>query len=116
MNLEERIKSFALLGETLRKSLNDSFVKNAGTGRDPSLLNTLIDNQHKHNPWFTPENVRRAITAIAEELTEENLIRWTNAYPGLKEQKNPLRVGVIMAGNIPLVRFSRLSFSTYNRK
>jgi hypothetical protein len=65
----------------------------------------LIENQHKNNPWFTSENVRRAITAIAEELTEDTLIKWTNAYPGLKEQKNPLRVGVIMAGNIPLVGF-----------
>ena len=105
MDLEERIKSFALLGETLRKSLNDSFVKNAGTGHDPSLLNSLIDNQHKLNVWFTPENVRRALTAVADELTEENLIRWTNSYPGLNEYIKPSRVGVIMAGNIPLVGF-----------
>ena len=105
MNLEERIKSFALLGEILRNSLNGCFITNEVTGRDRSLLKLLIDNQQKHNPWFTPENVRRAISAIAEELTEENLIRWTNAYPGLKKQKNPLRIGVIMAGNIPLTGF-----------
>lgn len=105
MNLEERIESFVQLGESLRNSLNDGIVTNVGTGREMSLLNTLIDNQHNLNPWFTPENVRRAVTAIAEELTEENLIRWTNAYPGIDEQKKPLRVGVIMAGNIPLVGF-----------
>jgi len=100
MNLEERIKSFARLGEVLRNSLNS--VVN---GRDRSLLNTLIDSQHNQNPWFTPENVRQAVRSIAEELTEENLIRWTGMYPDLKEQKKPLRVGVIMAGNIPLVGF-----------
>jgi Acyl-CoA reductase (LuxC) len=105
MNIEERIKSFALLGETLRNSLNASFVTNVANGCDSSLLNILIDQQQKHNPWFTPENVRMAITAIAEELSEENLTRWTNAYPGLNEQKNPVRVGVIMAGNIPLAGF-----------
>jgi hypothetical protein len=105
MNLEERIKSFAHLGETLRNSLNDNFVTNAGTGRDRSLLNTLVDNQQKNNPWFTPENVRRAITAIAEELTEENLIKWTNAYPRLNGKIKPVRVGIIMAGNIPLAGF-----------
>jgi hypothetical protein len=105
MDLEERIKSFALLGEILRNSLNGGFMTKFETGPDLSLLKTLIDNQYKHNPWFTPENVKRAITAIAEELTEDNLIKWTNAYPGLKEQKNPLRVGVLMAGNIPLVGF-----------
>ena len=106
MNLQERIKSFARLGEVLRNSLNESLVTNSVVnGRDRSLLNTLIDSQHNQNPWFTPENVRQAVRSIAEELTEENLIRWTGMYPDLKEQKKPLRVGVIMAGNIPLVGF-----------
>jgi len=109
MNLEERIKSFALLGEILRDLLNDNdVVKSIGTGRERSLLNTLIDNQQKHNTWFTPENVRRALTAIANELTEENLIKWTNAYPELHKKINPFRVGVIMAGNIPLVGYHDL--------
>jgi hypothetical protein len=105
MDLEERIKSFALLGESLRNSLNNNFVTNGVTGRDRSLLNTLIDNQYKHNAWFTPENVRRAISAIANELNEDNLIRWTDAYPAIHSQITPLKVGVIMAGNIPLVGF-----------
>jgi hypothetical protein len=105
MDLQERIKSFAHLGEILRDSLNDSYVTDIGTSHDRSLLNTLIDTQHKHNPWFTPENVRRSVSAIAEELTLENLIRWTEAYPELREKRNPLKVGVIMAGNIPLAGF-----------
>ena len=101
MNLEERIKSFALLGESLRNALNNS----SGTGHDQLLLNKLIDNQYKINPWFTPENVRKALTAIARELTEENLIKWTDFYPGLTKETNPSKIGVIMAGNIPLVGF-----------
>ena len=105
MNLDERIKSFALLGETLRKSLNISLVNKGGTGHDLSLLNKLIDEQYTHNAWFTPDNVRKAVNAIACELTEENLMKWTNAYPGLQEQQKQLRIGVIMAGNIPLVGF-----------
>jgi hypothetical protein len=105
MDLEERIKSFALLGQTLRNSLNDSSVTNTANGRERSQLNILIENQHNNNPWFTPENVKRAITAIAEELTEENLIKWTNGYPELSKKINPLRVGVIMAGNLPLAGF-----------
>ncbi len=105
MNIEERIKSFALLGETLRESLNNNFDESGGNGRDRSLLRILFDTQENRNPWFTPENVRRAIAAIADELTEENLIKWTNAYNGINDEGNPLRVAVIMAGNIPLVGF-----------
>jgi hypothetical protein len=97
MNLEERIKSFAVLGKTLRSSL-------ATDNWDP-VLQSLIDNQYLHNAWFTPQNVRMAINAIAKELTEENLIKWTDSYPLLREKSSPITVGVIMAGNIPLVGF-----------
>ena len=99
MNLEERIKSFAVLGEILRNSLNGR------TGSYAEQLNALINNQYKRNPWFTPENVRTAVNAIADELSEENLNNWTKAYPELKEERNPLKAGAIMAGNIPLVGF-----------
>jgi hypothetical protein len=103
MDLGERIESFSALGETLRQALNDDSVR---IGRSESLqLNALINNQQLHNPWFTPENVRKALNSIAEELTGENLIRWTSAYPHLNEEIKPVRAGVIMAGNIPLVGF-----------
>jgi hypothetical protein len=105
MDLEERIKSFALLGETLRGSLNNNYDVSVGNGRDRSMLESLINSQVNRNPWFTPENVKRAITAIANELTEENLIRWTSTYNGINDDVIPLRVAVIMAGNIPLVGF-----------
>jgi hypothetical protein len=99
MKLEERINSFAVLGETLRRLLEgNSEVRN-------DSLNRLIENQHIHNPWFTPLNVRKALVSISDELSFENLTRWTNNYPLLKEKTLPLRVGLIMAGNIPLVGF-----------
>ena len=103
MTLEERIKSFAILGETLRSAINDSEPSRLPSGL--SQLDTLILNQSEHNPWFTSENVRMAIANIAKELTQENLRKWTDAYPELNEERKPLRVGVIMAGNIPLVGF-----------
>jgi hypothetical protein len=99
MNLEERIRSFSVLGEILRNALY------GGSGSYSGQINTLIDNQQNVNPWFTPENVRNALKAIANELTGEKLITWTNAYPGLKEITVPVKAGIIMAGNIPLAGF-----------
>jgi len=99
MKLDERIESFALLGETLRKILS---------GREDNFgeeTDHLINNQYKVNPWFTPENVKSAIKAIANELTEENLTAWTDAYPQLREETDSIKVAIIMAGNIPLVGF-----------
>ncbi|MGD0343050.1 MAG: acyl-CoA reductase, partial [Bacteroidales bacterium] len=99
MNLEERIKSFSDLGEILRNSIGRK------GGSYSRHINNLINRQEKLNPWFTPPNIRMAIKAIAEELTSENLTKWTNAYPSLNETINPIQVGVVMAGNIPLVGF-----------
>jgi hypothetical protein len=99
MNLQERIEAFSELGETLRNALEDNKTKYF------SGFNKLIETQHLKNPWFTPENVRMAVRSIADELTFENLTKWTNSYPALNQTYNPINVGVIMAGNIPLVGF-----------
>lgn len=100
MNIEERIRSFTILGEILRDALIE------GNGHDHSLhLNALINSQYQKNPWFTPENVRNAISSIADELTGENLIKWTASYPSLNDKIDSVKVGVIMAGNIPLAGF-----------
>jgi hypothetical protein len=99
MNLEDRIKSFALLGETLREALNNP----SSVYYDD--LNAIVLNQQIINPWFTPENTRMAFRAIANELSLENLVEWTGRYPELNNRRHPLKTGVIMAGNIPLVGF-----------
>jgi hypothetical protein len=99
MDLEERIKSFASFGEILRSALDGK------SGRFTVQLNTLIENQQENNSWFTPENVRYALNAIARELNEENLRKWTDCYPQLRIKSGPVRAGVIMAGNIPLAGF-----------
>jgi hypothetical protein len=99
MDLRERIKSVSSLGAILRNCLDSE------SGSRCDELEKLINNQYKVNPWFTTENVKMALCAIAEELTEDNLVRWTDMYPDLKRNLPSLRAGIIMAGNIPLAGF-----------
>lgn len=99
MNLKERIESFSSLGKTLRESLEEK------DNNKHSGLNEFINNQHLKNEWFTPDNVRMAVRAIAEELTIDNLNKWCSAYPQLTDAVKPINVGVVMAGNIPLAGF-----------
>ena len=94
MNLKNRIEAFSNLGNVLREGINST-----------GPLQSLINSQVSVNPWFTPENVRNAISALGNELTEENLLNWTNAYPELENDKEKRTIGVVMAGNIPLVGF-----------
>lgn len=63
----------------------------------------LILLSQSHNGWYTPENVYFSIQSWAKALTEENLNRWLKPYN--LEKNKPKTVGLILAGNIPLVGF-----------
>ncbi len=57
------------------------------------------------NPWFVEENVRGALTAIAEQmLRPAKLEAWLAKYPA-PAAFVPKNVGIVMAGNIPLAGF-----------
>ncbi len=100
--IDQRIRAFATLGEVMRDGAEG--VTAGDAGRFAVLSETL----HLTNPWFTPDNVRLALSSIGRNLTEPNLHRWLSAYPELQEERQPVTVGVVMAGNIPLVGFHDL--------
>ena len=66
---------------------------------DPENI-AAVDAAYLKNQWFIPRFVWEAIDNWGRELTEENIRRWVDAYPLAKESK---KVGLILAGNIPLV-------------
>lgn len=72
------------------------------TEEEYERLVVLINRQVAHNGWFTPENVRKSVRALGGLLTLEQLSAWTANYG---YSATPKRVGLIMAGNIPLVGF-----------
>lgn len=88
MTKEQRINAFVKLGEQLRLPSEES--------------SQIIQSAQHKNPWYTPQNVERALRAIAENLTIEKLTHWLAPYPDIQSTKT---VGLILAGNIPLVGF-----------
>ncbi|MEZ4788635.1 MAG: acyl-CoA reductase [Flavobacteriales bacterium] len=66
-------------------------------------LDATVRRAHLVNGWFTEENVRHAFLSWGEALQADALQRWVNAYPELNEQREPRTVGLILAGNIPVV-------------
>ena len=105
--LQNEIKSsFIALGKFLNQF---SFEKNT---KDTTVLNNdlfyddfiaLIELSQSHNGWFTPEQVYYSIQSWAEALTESNLTEWLSSYDFSKTTSK--KVGLILAGNIPLVGF-----------
>jgi hypothetical protein len=67
-------------------------------------LLTLINDEKQYNAWFTPESVREAVTAISKMLNQADLTKWLNNYK-FDESKPVKKVGLILAGNIPIVGF-----------
>ncbi|MDR3697500.1 acyl-CoA reductase [Mucilaginibacter sp.] len=70
---------------------------------DENLLET-IETEHHYNAWFTADSVLHAIKAIGVMLNEKDLGLWLDRY-NLDENKPEKKVGLILAGNIPLVGF-----------
>jgi len=61
---------------------------------------------HALNGWFTPEFIETAVRQIANGfLQKEALTAWAGRYAVPEERASPRTVGVVMAGNIPLVGF-----------
>jgi hypothetical protein len=67
-------------------------------------LTQLINTEHIYNAWFTPESVTNAVTSIGKMLNTDDLHTWLNQYD-IGKSIAPKKVGLILAGNIPLVGF-----------
>jgi hypothetical protein len=65
-------------------------------------IEEVVKKQFLLNGWFTDVNIRKSLLAWSELLIEENLNSWLQNYSFAHNSK---RVGIIMAGNIPLVGF-----------
>lgn len=109
MNLNKRIEAFAQLGKFLKQFSSLEFEKNEGVLHNDlffdSFANTISQAQHK-NGWFLPEQVVFAIAQWAAALEQNNLEKWLNNYQITTSESKI--VGIVMAGNIPLVGFHDL--------
>ena len=93
--VEQHIEGFKKLGQYLRG------IK-AQTSEYAPLFECIQKAQH-HNGWFTQEDCLKALGAWGEVLQARALQEWTSQYNfGATAPKN---IGLILAGNIPLVGF-----------
>ncbi len=97
MNLSERKNTFSDLGISLRN------ISNCKSGLCTLKLNEFTS-ASETNEWFTKENITFALNSIAANLSEEDIDCWLKKYPNIGNTAKK-RVGVVAAGNIPLVSF-----------
>jgi len=90
MNLEERLMACVNLGHALK--------------REPEEITIAIHQAALQNPWFEMITIRKAIANMVENyLAEIHLRNWIKGYTW--KDLPAKKIGIIMAGNIPLVGF-----------
>ncbi len=91
MKLQDRINLFIELGNYLKKN-------------DPEWQD-VKERAFQKNPWFTPAFIDIAILNITEQFLQKDLLeKWASHYH-LDDNISDKNVGIVMAGNIPLVGF-----------
>ncbi|PZX50566.1 acyl-CoA reductase [Algoriphagus chordae] len=94
MKPAERISAFVKLGKAIQ-NLN------------PDDKDELLWRAENNNNWFTQSSIESALEGIAFMLTEERMDAWLAIYE-LQEVSNPKSIGLMLAGNIPMVGFHDL--------
>ncbi|RYF86237.1 MAG: acyl-CoA reductase, partial [Chitinophagaceae bacterium] len=92
MNLQRRISLMSRLGEYMQS--------------EEEAWQQAKARAYNKNGWFTPEFIEQACNAIANSfLKEDKLAQWAGAYQIADSPAVQKNVGIVMAGNIPLVGF-----------
>ena len=92
MQLSQKVALAVKLGNYLLQN-NDEWVE-------------VKQRAYRANPWFVPEFIDIAATNIAEQfLNEQLLLDWLSHYPQVNQIAAPKVIGLVLAGNIPLVGF-----------
>ncbi|WP_312900916.1 acyl-CoA reductase [Chryseobacterium taichungense] len=99
MNIENQVLGLIELSRYISEFLAK---KNEDCNENDVDFELLIKKSEIENPWFTVENQKFALRQWADLLTEQNINKWLKEYSISKTSK---RVGLILAGNIPLVGF-----------
>ena len=92
MTKEERIAGFAKLAKAISR-----------LGSNPKA--ELFKKAANANPWFTQNNIEQALNGIVHFLSSVSLSNWSNNYQLPQVTK---KIGIVMAGNIPMVGFHDL--------
>ncbi|WP_303686580.1 acyl-CoA reductase [Nonlabens dokdonensis] len=102
--LNDRISAFAKAGSQLSSFLEGTLDSKTSNGDNWSdYIQQRLDLAGHKNSWFTEDTLNFALHQWATALTTENLQEWVKPYH--LEHIKSKNVGLITAGNLPLVGF-----------
>lgn len=108
MSITNRISAFHDLGQLFLYATAGETEHHTENTRFEALkeeLQAKLELAQIKNQWFTQENLNYCLKQWGNTLTQANLEEWSK---GLEKPADPKKIGLIMAGNIPLVGFHDL--------
>jgi hypothetical protein len=108
MKIEKRISSFSRVGKILL-DYSEAECGSPDCEYWKSRIDRAVAESEISNGWFTRDNLLKAIRENAVLLEEGLLTGWLQPWKMYLEKDTPPKtVGIIMAGNIPMVGFHDL--------
>ncbi len=101
LTFEERKAAFVELGHKIGQLLDEQTLNSS---ESQTNFQELLNLAKAENQWFSIENICFALKEWQSALTESNLNSWLDKYD-IDFDHTPLNIGIVMAGNIPLVGF-----------
>jgi hypothetical protein len=96
MEIQARIAGFVALGNHLMNQNNPELIE-------------VKQRAQTENAWFLPEFIEASVHQICTQfLNEAQLTAWAALYPSIPQAFTHKKVGIVMAGNIPMVGFHDL--------
>ena len=86
-----------------REQLIESLIKLAPKLLPDTIPQEIVAKAIAHNPWFTRYYIQKRLEGIVQWLAQDVLSEFVSDYPFRSGSEK--RVGVIAAGNLPLVGF-----------
>lgn len=106
MTIEQRVEKFVILGKFLGQFHPEGNFPNENLSHNEPYferLEEMIQMSVHHNGWYTRENIIYSLQQWSKALSSENIMKWVEPYR--LDPSSPKTIGIVMAGNIPLVGF-----------
>lgn len=116
MNWEHKISTIVLWGKEIKKQLEECPPPPSDLIPEPGVVDwhegelwTILRKTYYQNNWLTPYHTYFMLTRIVEDYLDENVLRnWLSNYTAVSKDQQAMKVGITMAGNIPLAGFHDL--------
>ena len=105
VSLKKRITAFASLEDMLLE-VGENYHQKVHTSAQLNKLENAVKEAVNYNGWFIEDNVRYMLSSVGRSLSKTNIEKWIKPYEqGLGSNSSDKKIGVVMAGNIPVVGF-----------